>query len=159
MSLHSWFMPVMVQFPTLYETAALEKNSRSFKLIIVVQSLSHVWLYDSMGCNIPGFPLLHHLLELTQKLMSIMLVPPNHLVLHHLLFLLPSIFPCIRVLPNELALCIRWPKYLSFSFSISPSSEYSGLIFFRIDWFDLFAVQGTLKSLLKHNSKASILQQ
>ena len=85
-------------------------------------------------------------------------MPSNHLILCYPLFLLPSIFPSIRVLSNESVLCIRWPKYWSFSFSISPSSEYSGLISFRIDWFDLLAVQGALKSLLQHNSsKASIL--
>ena len=77
----------------------------------------------------------------------------------HSLLLLPSIFPSIRVFSNESAFCIRWPKYWSFSFSISPSSEYSGFISFRIDWFDLLAVQGTLKSLLQHHSsKASILR-
>ena len=94
------------------------------------------------------------------KLMSIELVmPSNHLILCHPLLLLPSIFPSIRVFSNELALHIRWPKYLSFSFSISPSNEYSGLIPFRMDWLDLLAVQGTLKSLLQHHSsKASILQ-
>ena len=82
----------------------------------------------------------------------------NHLILCHPL-LLPLIFPSIRVFSNESALYIRWPKYWCFSFSISPSNEYSGLIFFRIDWFDLHAVQGTLKSLLQHHSsKASILQ-
>ena len=92
------------------------------------------------------------------KLMSITLVmPSNHLILCCPL-LLPSIFPSIRVFFNESALCIRWPKYWSFSFSISPSNEYSGLISFRIDWLDLLAVQGTLKSLLQHrSSKASIL--
>ena len=83
-------------------------------------------------------------------------MPSNHLILCHPLLLLPSIFPCIRVFSKELVLCIRWPKYWSLSFSISPSNEYSGLISFRIDWFDL-AVQGTLKSLLQHHSsKASI---
>ena len=83
----------------------------------------------------------------------------NHLVLCYPLLLLPSIFPSIRVFSNELALCIRWPKYWSFSFSISPSNEYSGLISFRMDWFDLLAVQGTLTSLLQHHtSKASILR-
>ena len=94
------------------------------------------------------------------KLMSIELVmPSNYLVLCHLLFLLPSIFPSIRVFSNESVLHIRWPKYQSFSFSISPSNEYSGLISFRIDWLDLLAVQGTLKSLLQyHSSKASIFQ-
>ena len=85
-------------------------------------------------------------------------MPSNHLILCHLLLLLPSIFPSIRVFSDESLLCIRWPKY--WSFSISPSNEYSGLISFRIDWFDLFAVQGTLKSLLQHHSsKASIFQR
>ena len=94
------------------------------------------------------------------KLMSFELViPSNHLILCCPLLLLPSIFPSIRVFSNESALHIRWPKYWSFSFSISPPSEYSGLISFRIDWFDLLAVQGTLKSLLQHHSlKASTLQ-
>ena len=91
-------------------------------------------------------------------LMSTEMMPSNHLTLCHSFLFLPSIFPSIRVFPNELALCIRWPKYWSFGFSISPSNEYSGLISFRIDWFDLLAVQGTLKSLLQHNPKASILQ-
>ena len=93
------------------------------------------------------------------KLMSIELVmPSNHLILCHPLLLLPSIFPNIRVFSNESALCIRWPKYWSFSFSISPFNDFSGLISFRIDWLDLLAVQGTLKSLLQHHrSKASIL--
>ena len=86
-------------------------------------------------------------------------MPSNHLILCHPLLLLPSIFPNFRVFSNESVLCIRWPKYWSFSFSISLSNEYSGLISFRIDWFDLLAVQGTLKSLLqRHSSEASILQ-
>ena len=94
------------------------------------------------------------------KLLSIELVmPSNHLILCRPLLLPPSIFPSVRVFPNESVLCIRWPKYWSFSFSISPSNEYSGLISFRMDWLDLLAVQGTLKSLLQHHSsKASILQ-
>ena len=88
-----------------------------------------------------------------------LVMPSNHLILCHPLLLSPSIFPSIRVFSNESALHIRWPKYWSFSFSISPSNEYSGLISFRIDWLDLLAVQGTLKSLLQHySSKASILQ-
>ena len=93
------------------------------------------------------------------KLMTIELVmSSNHLILCHPLLLLPSIFPDIRVFANESALHIRWPKYWSFSFSISPPNEYSGLISFRIDWLDLLAVQGALKSLLQHHSsKASIL--
>ena len=93
------------------------------------------------------------------KLMSIELVmPANHLILCHLLLLPPSNFPSIRVFYNKSVLHIRWPNYWSFSFSISPSSEYSGLITFKIDWFDLLAIQGTLKNLLQHYSwKASIL--
>ena len=94
------------------------------------------------------------------KLMSIELVmPSSHLILCHPLLLLPSIFPSIRVFSDQSAPLIRWPKYWSFSFNISPSNEHSGLIFFRMDWLDLLAVQGTLKSLLQHHSsKASILQ-
>ena len=93
------------------------------------------------------------------KFMSIeSVMPSNHLILCHPL-LLPSIFPGIRVFSNESALLIRWPKYWTFSFSITPSNEYSGLIFFRTDWFDLLAVPGTLQSLLQHHiSKASILR-
>ena len=95
------------------------------------------------------------------KLMSIeSVMPSNHLTLCHPLLLLPSIFPSIRVFSDESVICIRWPKYLSFSFGISPTNEYSGLISFRMDWLDLLAVQGTLKSLLQHHSsKASILQR
>ena len=94
------------------------------------------------------------------KLMSIQSVmPSNHLILCHHLLLLPSIFPSIRVFSNKSVLHIRWPKYWRFSFNISPSNEYSGLISFRMDWLDLLAVQGTLKSLLQHHSsKASILR-
>ena len=112
-----------------------------------------------MDCSTPGFPVHHQLLELL-KLMSIKSVmPSNHLILCCRLLLPLSIFPSIRIFSNESALHIRWPKYWSFSFSISPSNEYSGLISFRIDWLDLLAVQGTLKSLLQHHSsKASILQ-
>ena len=85
-------------------------------------------------------------------------MPSNHLILCHPLLLLPSVFPTIRVFSTELVLCIRWPKYWSFSFSISPSNEYSGLISFRMDWLDLLAVQGTLKRLLHHqSSEASVL--
>ena len=98
-----------------------------------------------------------------QSLLKLMLtesvMPSNHLILCRPLLLLPSIFPSIRVFSNESALCIRWPKYWSSSFNISPSSEYSGLIFFRIDWLDLLAVQGTLKSLLQHRSSKATIQQ
>ena len=111
-----------------------------------------------MDCSTPGIPVLHCLQNLL-KLMSIeSMMPSNHLILCHPLRLLPSIFPSIRVFSDESALHIRWPKYWSFCFSISPSNEYSELISFRIDWFVLLAVQGTLKSLLQHHSsKASIL--
>ena len=107
---------------------------------------------DPMDCSTPSFPVHNQLPEHTQT------HPSSHLILCHPLLLPPSIFPSIRVFSNESVLCI-WPKYWSFSFSISLSKEYSGLISFRMDWFNLLAVQGTLKSLLKHhNSKASILQ-
>ena len=111
-----------------------------------------------MDYSTPGLPVHHQPLEL-RKLMSIELVmPSNHLILSCSI-LLPSIFPSIRVFSNESVLCIGWPKHWSFSFNISPSNEYLGLISFRMDWLDLLAVQGTLKSLLKHHSsKASILQ-
>ena len=116
-------------------------------------------LCDPMDCSTPGFPVLHHLPEFVQAHVH-RVMPSNHLILCHSL-LLPSIFPSIRVLSNELALRIRWPKYWSFSFSISPSNESSGLISFRTDWFDLLAVQGMLKSLLQHHSsncRAHLLQ-
>ena len=115
-------------------------------------------LCGSMDCSAPGFPVLHNLPSLL-RLMSIeSVMPSNHLILCCHLLLLPSIFPSIRVFSNESVLCIRWAKYWSFSFSISPSNEHPGLISFRMDWLDLLAVQGTLKSLLQHHSwKASIL--
>ena len=115
-------------------------------------------LCDSMDCSTPGFPVLHHLPELF-KVMSIeSVMPSNHLILCHPLLLLPSVFPSIRVFSNESTFPTRQPKYGSFGFSISASNEYSGLISFRIDQFGLVAVQGTLKSFLQHNSKASVLQ-
>ena len=111
-------------------------------------------------CSTPGFLVLHHLLELAQTHVIDLVMPSSHLILCRPLFLLPSAFLSIRVFSNESALCIRWPKNWSFSFSISPSNEYSGLISFRMHWLDLLAVQGTLKSLLQHHSsKASILQR
>ena len=112
-----------------------------------------------MDCSMPGFPVHHQPPESTQIHLHWVLMPSNHLILCLPLLLLPPIFPSIKVFSNESALCIQWPKYWSFSFNISPSSEYSGLISFRNDWFDLLAVQRTLKSLLQHqNSKLSILQ-
>ena len=111
-----------------------------------------------MDCSTPGFPVLHYLPEFAQTHVRWVsdAIQPSH---PHSLLLLPSIFPSIRVFSHESALLIRWAKYWSFSSSISPFNKYSGFISFRIDWFDLLAVQGTLKSLLQHHSlKASILQ-
>ena len=129
------------------------------KLECSAQSLSHVRLFMT-----PWTAACEASLSITNsqtllKLMSIELVmPSNHLILCRPLLFPLSIFPSIRVFSNESVLCMRWPKYWSFSFSISPSNEYSVLISSRIDWFDLLAVQGTLKSLLQHNSsKTSIL--
>ena len=110
-----------------------------------------------MNCSTPGFPVHHQLPEFTQTHVIELVMPSNHLILCRPPFFLPSIFPSIRVFSNKSVLNIRWPKDWGFSFSISPSNEHPGLIF-RIDWFDLLAVQGTLKSLLQHHSsKASIL--
>ena len=125
-----------------------------------VQSLSHVQLFATPWTVARQASLSIISSRSLLKLMFIELVmPSNHLILCHPLLFLPSIFPSIRVFSNQSVLHIRWPKYWSFSFNISPSNEYSGLISFRMDWLDLLAVQGTLKSLLQHhNSKASILQ-
>ena len=125
-----------------------------------VQSLSHVWLFAT-----PWIAACQASLSITNswrspKLMCIeSVMPSSHLILCHPLLLLPPIPPRIRVFSNESALCMRWPKYWNFSFSISPSSKPSGLISFWMDWLDLLAVQGTLKSLLQHHSsEVSILQ-
>ena len=117
---------------------------------------SYLTLCNPRNYSMPGLPVLHYPSECAQIMSIESLAPSNHLILCRPLFLLPSVFPSIRVFSNELALCIRWPKY--WSFSISPSKEYSGLIPVRIDCFDLIVVHGTLKSLLQHqNLKASIL--
>ena len=124
-----------------------------------VQSLSHVWLFVT-----PWAAACQASLSITnsQSLLKFTsfesVMPSNHLILCHSLLLLLSIFPSIRVFSNESVLRIRWPKHWSFSFNISPSNEYSGLISFRMDWFDLLALQGTYRNLLQHHSsKASIL--
>ena len=115
-------------------------------------------LCNPMNCSTPGLPVHHELPEHTQTDVHWSVMPSNHLILCRPLLLLFSVFPSIRVFSNESALCIRWPKYWSFSFNISPSNEHPGLISFRMDWLDLLAVQRTLKSLLQHHSsKASIL--
>ena len=113
-------------------------------------------LCDPMDCSTSGFPVHHNSWSLLKLMSMESVMPSNHLILCHSLLLLPSFFLIIRVFSNESALRIRWPKYWSFSFSIFSSNEYSGLIFFRMDWLDLLAVQGTLKSLPLHHS--SILQ-
>ena len=116
-------------------------------------------LSDPMDCSMPGLLVHHQLLEFTQTHARESVMPSNYLILCCPLLLPPSIFPSIRVFSNESVLLIRWLKYWSFSFNISPSNEHPGLISFRMDWLDLLAVQGTLKRLLQHhNSKASILQ-
>ena len=129
------------------------------RAIAVFQSLSRVWLSatpETVARQTPLSSTISRSLLRFTSTESVML--SNHLTLWCPLLLLPSIFASIRVFSNESALCIGWPEYCSFSFNISPSSEYSGLTSFRIDWFDLHAVQGTLKNLLWHyNSKASIL--
>ena len=110
---------------------------------------------NPMDHSMPDFPVLHYFPVCLNSCPSIVLViPSNHLILCHSLLLLPSIFPSTRVFSNKSALCIRWSKHWNFSFSISPSTEYSGLISLRIDWFDLLAVQGTLKSLESINPSA-----
>ena len=147
--------------PQPLASTLLPSVSESLTPAVVIYLLSHVQLFatpwtaahqDSLSFTI-SWDLL--------KLFSVeSVMPSNHLILCHPLLLLPSIFPSIRVFSNESALRIRWPKHWSFSLSISPSNEYSELISFRIDWFDLLAVQGTLKSLLQHHSfKASVLQR
>ena len=133
-----------------------------------IHSMQEGWASVQFSCSVVSDSLRPHALQHSRlhsqsvlKLMSIKSVmPSNHLILCHPLLLPPSIFPSIRVFSNKSVLHIRWPKYWSFSFSISPSNEYSGLISFRMNWIDLLAVQGTLKSLLQHHgSKASILQR
>ena len=116
-------------------------------------------LCNPMDCSKPDIPVHHHSQSFLKLMCIKSVMPSNHLTLCCPLLLLPSIFPSIRVFFSESVLHVRWPKYWSFSFSISPSNEYSGLISFRMDWLDLLAVQGTLKCLLQHHSsKASVLQ-
>ena len=116
-------------------------------------------LCDPMNCSMPGLPVHHQLQDFTQTHVHWVSDPSNYLILCHPLLLLHPIPPSIRVFSNDSTLRMRWPRYWSFSFCTSPSNEHSGLISFRMDWLDLLAVQGTLKSLLQHHSpKASILQ-
>ena len=149
---------IYVFLSSLFQVVSCPPDSSQFSS---VQLLSHVQLFAT-----PWTEAHQASLSITNswsppKPMFIELVmPSNHLILCRPLLLLPSIFPSIRVFSNESALCIRWPKYWSFSFKISPTNEHPGLISFRMDWLDLLVVQGTLKSLLQHHSsKASILQR
>ena len=132
-------------------------------IVIVVQSLSHDWLYDPMNCSMPDLSVLHYLPEFSQTHVHWVgnaILPSHPLPPSSTPQRLPSVFLSIWVFSSESALCIRWPNYWNFSFSICLSSEYSGLISFRIHWFDLLAVQGILKSLLQHHYlTASILRR
>ena len=130
-----------------------KKSGKPSYYIVAAQSLSHVWFFVSPWNAACQASLSFTMSQSLLKFMSIELVMlSNHLILCHPLLFLPSIYPSIRVFCNEWTLRIRWPKYWSFSFSISPSNEYSGLMSFRMDWFDLFAIQGTLKRLLQHSA-------
>ena len=145
----------------LFSTVAVPIYIPTNSGISSVQSLSHcVWLFATPWTAARQASLSITNSQSPPKPMSIeSVMPSNHLILCRPFLLLPSICPCIRVFSNESALCIRWPKYWSFSFNIIPSNEHPGLISFRTDWLDLLAVQGILKSLLQHHSsKASILQ-
>ena len=123
-----------------------EKETEILKEYCLVAKLLR--LCNPMDCSIPGTSVLHYLPEFAQIMSTESVIISNHVILCHPLLLLPSIFPSIQVFSNETALPIRWPKNWNFSFSISLSNEYSGLISYRIEWFDLLEVQGTLKSLL-----------
>ena len=142
----------MIKYTSIY----IQPQAR---LVVVVKLLSRVWLFATPWTAARQASLSFTISQSLFKLMSIELVmPSNHLVLSRHILFLPSIFPSIRVFSNESVLRIRWPKYWSFSYNINPSNEYLGLISFKIDWFDLFEVQGTLKSFLWHySSKVSIL--
>ena len=150
----------MANFPSILLSI---QSTWSFTYIaVVVQSFSHVWPFATPWTAARQVSLSFTISQSLLKVMSIesteLMMPSNHLILCHPFLLMPSIFPSIRVFSNESVLHIRRPKYWSFSFIISPSNEYSGLISFRMDLFDLLAIQGILKSLLQHNSsKASIL--
>ena len=134
------------------------RNEALYSVQFISVAQSCLTLCDPMDCSTPSFPIITNSGSLLKLLSIKSVIPSNYLILCHPLLLLSSIFPSIRVFSNESVLHIRWPKYWSFSFNISPSNEHPGLISFRVEWLDLLAVQGTLKSLLQHHSsKASIL--
>ena len=139
-----------------YKHSKLSNCNPSVQYTSVTQSCQT--LCDPMDCRTPGLPVHHQFPEFTQTMSIELVMPSNYFILCHPLLLPPSLFSNIRVFSNESVLHIRWPKYWSFSFSISYSNEYSGLISFRMDWLDLLAVQGTLKSLLQHHSSKASAQ-
>ena len=152
-------------FASKFSYSYLPLPPNKIRIVIIiqfssVQSLSYIWLFVTPWTTACQTSLSISNSWSQPKPTSIeLMMPSSHLILCHPLLLLPSIFPSISVFSNESPLCIRWPKYWSFSFNISPSNEHPGLISFRMDWLDLLAVQGTLMSLLQHHSsKASILQ-
>ena len=153
-----WFLARKYMQSSIHVGKRLLLTTKNEYLSSVTQSCPT--FCDPMDCSTPGLLVHHQLLAFTQTHVHwVSVMPPSHLILCCPLLLLPSIFPSIRVFSNESVLHCSWPKNWSFSFSISPANEYSGLISFRMDWLDLLAVQGILKSLLQHHSsKASILQ-
>ena len=139
--------------PSLYIYQLISLSHKYFSQFSSVQLLSHVHLFAILWTAVCQASLsVTNSWNLLKFLSIESVMPSNHLILCHPLLFLPSIFPSIRIFSNESAICIRWVKYWSFSFSISTFNEYSGLISFRIDWLDLLAVKGTLKSLLQHHS-------
>ena len=161
----SWFKFSIIAFRKTWLNFLVNPNVHIFNFLSFIKywqfssvAQSRLTLFDPMNCSTPGLPVQHQLLEFTQIHVHWVgdAIQPSHPLSSPLL---PSIFPSIRVFSNESALCIRCPKYWSFSFSISPSNEHPGMISFRMDWLDLLAVQGTLNSLLQHYiSKVSIPQ-
>ena len=141
-------VPFKISWLIVLSSTSIRKVSVHFSSV----TQSCPTLGDPINCSIPGLPVHHQLLESTKTMSIESVMPSDHLILCHPLLLLPPIPPSIRVFSNESALCIRWPKYWTFSFNISPSNEHPGLICFRMDWLDLPAVQGNLKSLLQHHS-------
>ena len=147
--------PIICLFFRQYYTVLITLSSVKFSSVAQLCPT----LCNTMNCSMPGHLSITNSQSLPKLMFIELVIPSNHLILCHPLLLLPSIFPSMRVFSNESSLCIRWPKYWSFSFNINLSNEHPGLISFRMDWLDLLAVQGTLQSLLQHHSsKASILQ-
>ena len=151
-----WTFVLSLKFRGITHLNCMDQDFELCQFSSVTQSCPTLWPHGLQHARLP----VHHQPWSLLKLMSIeSVMPSNHLILCHSLLLLSSILPSIRVFSNESVLCIRWLKFWSFSFSISPSNEYLGLISFRIDWFDCLVVQGTFKSLLQHHSsKSSILR-